>query len=61
MPDDKQLSFDFMSEPEQLSPKAEYRAYLRSIRDEKPQATNMEEESYGSPKAQKRKNVHARS
>jgi hypothetical protein len=34
---DKQLSFDFMNEPKQLSPKAaEYRAYLRSIRDENP-------------------------
>jgi hypothetical protein len=35
--DDKQLSFDFMHvTPKQRSPQAEYAAYVRSIRDEKP-------------------------
>ena len=34
---DRQLRFDFMDTvPEQLSPRAEYAAYLLSIRDEKP-------------------------
>ena len=35
--DKQQLCFDFMNTmPKQLSPSAEYAAYLRSIRDENP-------------------------
>lgn len=38
--DDKQLRFDFMdTTPKQLSPKAEYAAYLRATRDEAPATT----------------------
>jgi hypothetical protein len=41
--DNHQLCFDFMrTASKQLSPKAEYRAYLRSIRDQKPEGEKGE-------------------
>ena len=40
----QQLRFDFMDEPKQLSPKAEYVAYLRSVRD---QQSNLKGGSHG--------------
>ena len=58
-PDDgKQLSFDFMNGPKQLSPKAEYAAYLRSIRDQSP---NLKGGSHGTAKTQGRESVPASS
>jgi hypothetical protein len=41
-PANKQLCFDFMDTmPKQLNPSAEYAAYLRSIRDERPPTSNL--------------------
>ena len=55
--DNKQLCFDFMNEPKQLSPKAEYAAYLRSIRD---QQSNLKGGSHGTAKTKRPKKLSAR-